>query len=89
MLLIHCKVNVIYETSVWVHIIGLFFREEANLIWRHIKHYELNWELLTTKWFICLFAEVLPIEVSSAWFMVIFLVRNCEIGLNHICFVKL
>lgn len=56
-------------------------RERAHLVWRHIKHYELTWGLLTTKWFICLFAEVLPIEVRFANAKVVYIIKTgfaCE-----------
>ncbi|XP_042231331.1 growth hormone-regulated TBC protein 1-A-like [Homarus americanus] len=51
-----------------IKVLEAIVKEQAPLIWRHIKHYELTWGLLTTKWFICLFAEVLPIEtVLRIW----------------------
>ncbi|XP_063599754.1 growth hormone-regulated TBC protein 1-A-like [Penaeus indicus] len=51
-----------------IKVLESLVKERANLVWRHIKHYELTWGLLTTKWFICLFAEVLPIEtVLRIW----------------------
>lgn len=31
---------------------------------QHVTNLGLPWAVITTKWFICLFAEVLPIEVS-------------------------
>ncbi|XP_047486440.1 growth hormone-regulated TBC protein 1-A-like [Penaeus chinensis] len=51
-----------------IKVLESLVKERAHLVWRHIKHYELTWGLLTTKWFICLFAEVLPIEtVLRIW----------------------
>ncbi|KAK8379585.1 hypothetical protein O3P69_019498 [Scylla paramamosain] len=43
-------------------------KERCPLVWRHVEHYGLTWDLLVTKWFVCLFAEVLPIEtVLRIW----------------------
>ena len=32
-------------------------------VYEHITNMGLPWAVIATKWFICLFAEVLPIEV--------------------------
>jgi hypothetical protein len=32
---------------------------------RHVTSVGLPWAVITTKWFICLFAEVLPVEVCE------------------------
>ncbi|XP_050699773.1 growth hormone-regulated TBC protein 1-A-like [Eriocheir sinensis] len=49
-------------------VIEALVKERAPLVWRHIVHYNLTWELLVTKWFVCLYAEVLPIEtVLRIW----------------------
>lgn len=32
---------------------------------QHMKNHNIAWPLVASKWFICLFAEVLPIEVSQ------------------------
>ncbi|KAK7074043.1 Growth hormone-regulated TBC protein 1 [Halocaridina rubra] len=51
-----------------ISVLEAIVKERAPLIWKHVKHYGLTWGLLTTKWFICLFAEVLPIEtVLRIW----------------------
>lgn len=51
-----------------ISVLESLVKERAPLIWRHINHYGLTWGLMTTKWFICLFAEVLPIEtVLRIW----------------------
>lgn len=31
---------------------------------QHVTNIGLPWPVITTKWFVCLFAEVLPIEVN-------------------------
>ena len=33
-------------------------------VYQHVTNMGLPWAVITTKWFICLFAEVLPIEVK-------------------------
>lgn len=33
-------------------------------IYQHVTSIGLPWAVITTKWFVCLFAEVLPIEVK-------------------------
>lgn len=33
-------------------------------IYQHVTTIGLPWPVITTKWFVCLFAEVLPIEVK-------------------------
>ena len=43
--------------------LSLISRERCPLLCRHLDHYNLTWDLLVTKWFVCLYAEVLPIEV--------------------------
>ncbi|XP_066989360.1 growth hormone-regulated TBC protein 1-A [Macrobrachium rosenbergii] len=51
-----------------IRVLEALVKERAPLVWRHVDHYGLTWDLLTTKWFICLFAEVLPIEtVLRIW----------------------
>ncbi|XP_071527959.1 growth hormone-regulated TBC protein 1-A-like [Panulirus ornatus] len=51
-----------------IKVLEALVKERAPLVWKHINHYGLTWGLLTTKWFICLFAEVLPIEtVLRIW----------------------
>lgn len=32
-------------------------------VYQHVANVGLPWPVITTKWFVCLFAEVLPIEV--------------------------
>lgn len=32
-------------------------------VYQHVTNIGLPWPVITTKWFVCLFAEVLPIEV--------------------------
>lgn len=33
-------------------------------VYNHVKALGVPWAVVTTKWFICLFSEVLPTEVS-------------------------
>ncbi|KAK4298628.1 hypothetical protein Pmani_029046 [Petrolisthes manimaculis] len=51
-----------------IRVLESIVKEQAPLIWKHVAHYGITWDLLATKWFICLFAEVLPIEtVLRIW----------------------
>lgn len=34
-------------------------------VYQHVTNMGLPWAVITTKWFICLFAEVLPTEVNN------------------------
>lgn len=43
----------------------LFYREKKPLIWKHLEFNKVELSLVVTKWFICLFVEVLPIEVRK------------------------
>ena len=44
------------------------FREECPKIHKHMEKYEIPWELICSKWFICLFCDILPIEtVLRIW----------------------
>ena len=44
------------------------FREECPKIHRHMEKHEIPWELICSKWFICLFCDILPIEtVLRIW----------------------
>lgn len=36
---------------------------------QHFKSLDVTWPIVVTKWFICLFVEVLPIEVSLINFL--------------------
>ncbi|PSN30426.1 Growth hormone-regulated TBC protein 1-A [Blattella germanica] len=42
----------------------LCFRVKIPEVHKHVNSIGLPWAVITTKWFICLFAEVLPIEVK-------------------------
>ncbi|GLG92867.1 Uncharacterized protein GBIM_00418 [Gryllus bimaculatus] len=43
-------------------------RAKVPDVYRHVRNVGLPWAVITTKWFICLFAEVLPIEtVLRVW----------------------
>lgn len=39
------------------------FRLKVPEVHQHVSSIGLPWAVVTTKWFICLFAEVLPVEV--------------------------
>ncbi|XP_076034708.1 growth hormone-regulated TBC protein 1-A [Oratosquilla oratoria] len=43
-------------------------RERKPLICKHLEYNQVDWGLVATKWFVCLFAEVLPVEtVLRVW----------------------
>ena len=39
-------------------------------IYRHVTSIGLPWAVIATKWFICLFAEVLPTEVQNIYYYI-------------------
>lgn len=39
-------------------------------IYEHVTNIGLPWAVITTKWFVCLFAEVLPIEVKLITYVI-------------------
>lgn len=43
---------------------NFYFRIKMPDIYQHVTNIGLPWAVITTKWFVCLFAEVLPIEVK-------------------------
>lgn len=46
-----------------IAVLGELVRSKSPKIDRLLKDLSLPWPILVTKWFICLFAEVLPVEV--------------------------
>lgn len=48
--------------------ISLFSKKYPDLS-QHMVDMDMPWALIVTKWFICLFAEVLPIEVRYIFFV--------------------
>jgi hypothetical protein len=46
-------------------VVMFIFRLKVPEVHRHVSSIGLPWAVITTKWFICLFAEVLPIEVCE------------------------
>ncbi|CAL4125618.1 unnamed protein product [Meganyctiphanes norvegica] len=51
-----------------VRVLEELVRERCPLIGRHMDHHGISWALIVTKWFVCLYAEVLPIEtVLRIW----------------------
>ena len=46
------------------------------------------WALISTKWFICLFCDVLPIEVSTSRALNMFALRTTANGTHFSNFVK-
>ncbi len=49
-----------------IDVLGELVRLKAPAVHRHVLDLGLPWPVVTTKWFICLFAEVLPVEVRKA-----------------------
>lgn len=47
-----------------IAVLGELVRLKAPKVDRLLKDLHLPWPIIVTKWFICLFAEVLPVEVS-------------------------
>lgn len=43
----------------------IYFRKKFPDVSQHMTNLDMPWALVVTKWFICLFAEVLPIEVFT------------------------
>ncbi|XP_063708532.1 growth hormone-regulated TBC protein 1-A [Culicoides brevitarsis] len=51
-----------------VEVLAQLIRQRSPEIHKHIKQVGLPWEVILTKWFICIFAEVLPVEtVLRIW----------------------
>lgn len=47
-----------------IAVLGELVRLKSSKLDRLLKDLHLPWPILVTKWFICLYAEVLPVEVS-------------------------
>jgi hypothetical protein len=48
--------------------IFIYFSEECPSVHQHMTKHEAPWELICSKWFICLFCDILPIEtVFRVW----------------------
>ena len=55
-------------------------------VYQHVTNLGLPWAVITTKWFICLFAEVLPIEVCkhfNSYFYYNYIVNILHFRLFH------
>jgi len=52
--------------------IFFFFRKKFPEVSQHMNDLEMPWALIATKWFICLFSEVLPIEVLKIEFYIFY-----------------
>lgn len=51
-----------------IEVLAELVRERMPLVHAHLQKHDVSWAIVTTKWFICLFAEVLPIEtVLRIW----------------------
>lgn len=51
-----------------IEVLSELVRERMPLVHAHLRKNDVSWAIVTTKWFICLFAEVLPIEtVLRIW----------------------
>lgn len=55
------------------------FRIKHPELQRHIESLHLSWAVIATKWFVCLFAEVLPVEVSKQNFEAICIINQSDI----------
>ncbi len=59
-----------------IAVLGELVRSKSSKLDRLLKDLHLPWPILVTKWFICLYAEVLPVEVSFTTFYDIFVDVN-------------
>ncbi|CAN7997748.1 unnamed protein product [Ixodes hexagonus] len=51
-----------------IEVLSELVRQRMPLVHAHLRRHDVSWAIVTTKWFICLFAEVLPIEtVLRVW----------------------
>ncbi|XP_064455588.1 growth hormone-regulated TBC protein 1-A-like [Ornithodoros turicata] len=51
-----------------IEVLAELISMKAPPVYEHLRKHGVSWALLTTKWFVCLFAEVLPIEtVLRIW----------------------
>lgn len=51
-----------------IEVLAELVRERMPQVHAHLAKHEVSWAIMTTKWFVCLFAEVLPIEtVLRIW----------------------
>jgi len=76
-------------SSVDSAVMMFIFRLKVPEVHRHVSSIGLPWAVITTKWFICLFAEVLPIEVRECWqgpHLVIWLKQTQNKMTWHMCF---
>ena len=49
------------------------FREHCPKVQSHMEKHDIPWELICSKWFICLFCDILPIEtVLRIWDCVLY-----------------
>jgi hypothetical protein len=55
-----------------IAVLGELVRSKSSKLDRLLKDLHLPWPILVTKWFICLYAEVLPVEVSFYHFLLHF-----------------
>ena len=46
-----------------IAVMGELVRQKSPKVDRLLQDLHLPWPIIVTKWFICLFAEVLPVEV--------------------------
>nr|XP_054931826.1 growth hormone-regulated TBC protein 1-like isoform X1 [Dermacentor andersoni] len=51
-----------------IEVLAELVRQRMPQVHAHLAKHEVSWAIVTTKWFVCLFAEVLPIEtVLRVW----------------------
>ena len=46
-------------------------REKMPELHRHIEEIGLSYSIFSTKWFICLYIDVLPIEVNTSYVIIV------------------
>ncbi|CAB3359199.1 Hypothetical predicted protein [Cloeon dipterum] len=79
-----------------IDVLGELVRIKYPEVHRHIESLNLSWAVITTKWFVCLFAEVLPVEtVFRVWdclfyegAKILFRVALTLVGLNTDALLK-
>lgn len=48
-------------------VLGELVRVKIPGVWRTMTDNSVMWTLVVSRWFICLFIDVLPVEVSEPW----------------------
>ena len=56
---------VLVVVVVMMMVLGELVKEKCPEVARHMEKEQVPWSIPTTKWFVCLFLDVLPIEVGQ------------------------